>query len=97
MDGPLPPPPPGTPAPSGAGPTTVKKALRVMPTHKMKGLQWTKLVQNKIKGTVFENFPVQYKDIDLDYSEFEDAFAAKVFEKKGGNFWDYFGVTCVSC
>lgn len=60
LDGP--PPPPGAPAPPGApmSPTTVpKKLLKVAPKQKMKGLQWTKIIHNKIKGTIFENFPAR--------------------------------------
>jgi len=48
----------------------------------MKGLQWNKLPPNKVKGTIFENFSFEYKGIDIDYSELEEQFSAKVLEKK---------------
>ncbi len=46
------------------------------------GLQWTKLPPNKIKGTIFEKFPMDYKGVKIDYKELEETFAAKVIEKK---------------
>jgi hypothetical protein len=63
LDGPPPPPgfdgppPPGPPPPGGGPSTAPKKVLKVFPKQKMKGFQWTKIVHNKLKGTIFENFP----------------------------------------
>jgi len=48
----------------------------------MKGLQWTKLPQNKIKGSVFEKMELEYKGIKINYEELEEEFAQKVVEAK---------------
>ncbi len=78
LDGvPLPPGPPGAPSPSAP-----KKKMKKLPSNKMKQLQWTKLHYNKIKGTVFEKFPAEYRGIPVEYDLLEESFAAKVIEKK---------------
>eukprot|EP01117_Protostelium_nocturnum_P015557 TRINITY_DN6052_c0_g1_i1.p1 TRINITY_DN6052_c0_g1~~TRINITY_DN6052_c0_g1_i1.p1 ORF type:complete len:1166 (-),score=432.81 TRINITY_DN6052_c0_g1_i1:21-3518(-) len=85
--GPPPPPPPGggPPPPPGMGPAARKipkrKPLKA-PTSKMKGLQWNKIPENKIKGTVFEKFSMEYKGFKIDYSGIQENFAAKVIEAK---------------
>jgi hypothetical protein len=60
----------------------------------MKGLQWVKLPQNKIQGTIFEAFSlgktdsncilpgIEYKGLKVDYAGLEGLFSAKVIEKK---------------
>jgi hypothetical protein len=54
-----PPPPPG---PGGfKKPVVVKKKPQSAPQSKMKGLQWNKMPDNKIKGTVFEKFSLGNK------------------------------------
>jgi len=84
--GPPPPPGMGPPPPPGMGfaapPKVVKKKPRKTPAAKLKGPQWVKLPDNKIKGTVFEKFSEEYKGVQLDYKELEDLFAQKVIEKK---------------
>lgn len=82
--GPPPPPPPGMgpPPPPGAPKKIIKKAPKQKPKQKMKGLQWTKLPQNKIKGSIFEKMELEYKGIKLNYADIEDKFAAKVIEEK---------------
>jgi prefoldin subunit 5 len=89
MGPPGPPPPPGMggpPPPPGMGfappPKVVKKKPRKTPVAKLKGPQWVKLPDNKIKGTIFEKFSEEYKGVQLDYKELEDLFAQKVIEKK---------------
>jgi len=81
-----PPLPPGMPPPPpGMGPLKkiIKKKPLKAPKLKMKGFQWTKLPQNKIKGTVFEKMELEYKgSIKLDYTDIEEKFSAKVIEKK---------------
>jgi len=93
--GPPPPPPPfgGPPPPPGGGPPPppglpgapkkiIKKLPKQKPKQKMKGLQWTKLPQNKLKGSVFEKMELEYKGIKLNYDELEEEFSAKVVEAK---------------
>jgi len=84
MDGPPPPPPPGAPPPPGGpmGTKLIKRKPRSVPAQKMKGLQWVKIPQNKLKGTVFEKFSPEYKGLSINYREIEEMFAAKVIEKK---------------
>lgn len=61
----------------------VKKKPTKSPVQKMKGLQWNKIPQNKIKGTVFEKFSADYKgSVNIDYKDIEELFAAKQVEKK---------------
>ncbi|EFA83348.1 actin binding protein [Heterostelium album PN500] len=87
---PGPPPPPGgppgpPPPPGGFGKKAAAPARKQIPLPgmKMKGLQWTSLNDKKIQGTVFSKFTVDSsKDINLDYKEIEEAFQAKVIEKK---------------
>lgn len=48
----------------------------------MKGLNWTKIPPSKVKDTIFGGFG-DLMDIDVDFSELETQFAAKIIEKKG--------------
>lgn len=66
----------------GMIPKVVKKNPLKQPKQKMKGLQWTKLPPNKIKGSIFEKFSENYTGIKLDYETIEENFSAKVIEKK---------------
>jgi hypothetical protein len=84
MEGP-PPPPPGPdapPPPPGPGTPVGRKKMpkrdyMVIPSVKMKGLQWNKIDSNKIKGTVFETFGEKLTTIKIDLKKLEDNFAAK--------------------
>jgi hypothetical protein len=48
----------------------------------MKQLQWAKIAEGKIKGTMFEKFDLEYKGFKIDYKELEETFSQKVIEKK---------------
>jgi len=77
-----PPPPPGMMG-FGKKPAAPPRKQIPLPALKMKGLQWVSLNDKKISGTVFSKFTVDSsKDINLDYKDIEDVFAAKVIEKK---------------
>eukprot|EP01114_Cavostelium_apophysatum_P015134 TRINITY_DN4063_c0_g1_i1.p1 TRINITY_DN4063_c0_g1~~TRINITY_DN4063_c0_g1_i1.p1 ORF type:complete len:914 (+),score=272.33 TRINITY_DN4063_c0_g1_i1:72-2813(+) len=77
---PGPPPPPGMGAPKAAA--APKKKPKKVPEGKMKGLQWAKVPQNKLKGSVFEHFAADYKGPAVDYEEIERSFSQKAVEKK---------------
>ncbi|EGC36883.1 hypothetical protein DICPUDRAFT_150581 [Dictyostelium purpureum] len=89
--GPPPPPPPGgfgkgpPPPPGGFGkkaPAHPRKEVP-LPGLKMKGLQWVSMNDKKIQGTIFTKFTSDSaKDINLDFKDIENVFAAKVIEKK---------------
>lgn len=81
---PPPPPIPGGPPlpPPPGGIKIVKKKPKSVPKQKMKGLQWVKLPQNKLTGSVFEKMELEYKGFKFNYSEIEEYFSAKVIEKK---------------
>eukprot|EP01112_Ceratiomyxa_fruticulosa_P001576 TRINITY_DN11759_c0_g1_i1.p1 TRINITY_DN11759_c0_g1~~TRINITY_DN11759_c0_g1_i1.p1 ORF type:complete len:431 (+),score=138.76 TRINITY_DN11759_c0_g1_i1:114-1406(+) len=49
----------------------------------MKGLNWTKIAPNKVDKTIFGVFG-DLNDIEMDFTEIEQQFAAKVVEKKEG-------------
>lgn len=72
----------GAPPLPGFAPKIIKKNPLKQPKQKMKGFQWTKLPQNKLKGSVFENFSENYSGIKIDYDMIEENFSAKVIEKK---------------
>eukprot|EP00026_Physarum_polycephalum_P007846 Phypoly_transcript_07915.p1 GENE.Phypoly_transcript_07915~~Phypoly_transcript_07915.p1 ORF type:complete len:486 (+),score=132.87 Phypoly_transcript_07915:33-1460(+) len=85
-----PPPPPGMkgpPPPPGGGkkgaPAAPAKPTKVIPVPavKMKGLNWTKIPPSKVNATIFGEFG-DLMDIDVDFTEIETQFAAKVIEKK---------------
>ncbi|PRP73182.1 actin binding protein [Planoprotostelium fungivorum] len=89
---PGPPPPPGAPGAPGPPPPPgmgVKKAApppkkkpRKAPQQKMKGLQWNKMPDAKVKGTIFEKMSFEYKGVNIDYASIEENFSAKVIEAK---------------
>mmetsp|Transcript_26457 Transcript_26457/g.37250 ORF Transcript_26457/g.37250 Transcript_26457/m.37250 type:complete len:1253 (+) Transcript_26457:69-3827(+) len=82
-----PPPPPGFGPPPplpGFGGSTLPKGLSKINVPKPKGpvknLNWTKIPNNKIEGTIFTD--VAKGELKLDFSEIEALFSKKVVEKK---------------
>jgi survival motor neuron protein len=75
-----PPPPPGGKKGAPSAPAKPTKVIPV-PAVKMKGLNWTKIPPSKVNATIFGEFG-DLMDIDVDFSEIENQFQAKVIEKK---------------
>ncbi|PRP77167.1 hypothetical protein PROFUN_14508 [Planoprotostelium fungivorum] len=74
-----PPPPPG--APAAKPPQRPRRDYMKEPKTKMKGLQWTKLDENKLKGTVFDQFGEKLTAFRIDFGEIETNFGVKEVKK----------------
>ncbi len=90
--GPPPPPPPpgmpGAPPPPGgmapAAPAVPEKKKMPKPSVAMKGINWQKLANRQVKGTVFEDMD-ETELVDQDFlplAEVEELFATKVIVEK---------------
>jgi len=81
------PPPPGPPPPPMGGPgappvaSLLPKRKIQKPSIKLKGYQWVKLPDAKIKNTVWGGFDFQ-KQIRFDWNEIEEIFAANPLPTK---------------
>lgn len=81
------PPPPGPPPPPMGGPgappaaSLLPKRKIQKPSIKLKGYQWVKLPDAKIKNTVWGSFDFQ-KQIRFDWNEIEEIFAANPLPTK---------------
>ncbi|XP_076441930.1 disheveled-associated activator of morphogenesis 1-like isoform X2 [Babylonia areolata] len=79
---PPPPPAPGLPPPPGLGGSSLSPALASKlknipkPTHALKSFNWTKVPENKIAGSIWQDLSHTKIFANLDLQEFEQTFSA---------------------
>ncbi|PRP83316.1 actin binding protein [Planoprotostelium fungivorum] len=76
------PPPPGAPPAPGSQKKSntkpkPKRDYMKIPESKMKALQWVKLPEKQIKGTIFDQFSDKLMAYTVDFGDIENSFAAK--------------------